>query len=114
MIYGVGPAARYYFDASASELSLGQALYIASIMPNPKVQHFGAGNAVASGWMSYLRKLMKIARDRSRITEEELDEGLRETVVRGSPSPSRSARPVRVEGDDESVEPPEGGEWLSP
>jgi Transglycosylase len=114
MIYGVGPAARYYFEASASELSLGQALYIASIMPNPKVQHFGAGNAVASGWMSYLRKLMKIARDRSRITEEELDEGLRETVVRGSPSPSRSARPVRVEGDDENVEPPEGGEWLSP
>jgi len=114
MIYGVGPAARYYFDASASELSLGQALYISSIMPNPKVQHFGAGNAVASGWMSYLRKLMKLARDRSRITDEELDEGLRETVMRGSPSPHRSARPVRVEGDDENVEPPEGGEWLSP
>ncbi len=114
MIYGIGPAARYYFDAPASELSLGQALYISSIMPNPKVQHFGAGNAVASGWMSYLRKLMKLARDRSRITEEELDEGLRETVVRGSPSPRRSARPVRVEGDDENVESPEGGEWLSP
>ncbi len=114
MIYGVGPAARYYFDASAGELSLGQALYIASIMPNPKVQHFGAGNAVASGWMGYLRKLMKIAHERRRITEEELDEGLRETVVRGSPAPHRSARPVRTEGADENIEPPEGGEWLSP
>lgn len=114
MIYGVGPAAKYYFDASASELSLGQALYISSIMPNPKVQHFGAGNAVAAGWMSYLRKLMKIARDRNRITEEELDAGLRETVVRGEPLPRRSASPVRVEGNDGNVEPPEGGEWLSP
>lgn len=114
MIYGIGPAARYYFEASASELSLGQALYISSIMPNPKLQHFGAGNAVAAGWMSYLRKLMKLAHDRSRISDEELDEGLRETVLRGSPSPHRSARPVRVEGDDENIEPPEGGEWLSP
>jgi membrane peptidoglycan carboxypeptidase len=114
MIYGIGPAARYYFDASASELSLGQALYISSIMPNPKVQHFGAGNAVGAGWMSYLRKLMKLAHTRSRISDDELDEGLRETVVRGAPSPTRLARPVRVDGDDENVEPPEGGEWLSP
>ena len=114
MIYGIGPAARYYFEASASELSLGQSLYISSIMPNPKLQHFGAGNAVAEGWMSYLRKLMKLAHDRSRITDEELDEGLRETVVRGSPSPHRSSRPGRVDGDDENLEPPEGGEWLSP
>jgi hypothetical protein len=114
MIYGIGPAARYYFEASASELSLGQSLYISSIMPNPKVQHFGAGNAVSDAWMRYLRKLMKLAHDRNRVSDEELDEGLRETVVRGSPSPHRSARPVRVEGDDENIEPPEGGEWLSP
>ncbi|MEP7127174.1 MAG: biosynthetic peptidoglycan transglycosylase [Byssovorax sp.] len=114
MIYGIGPAARYYFEASASELSLGQSLYISSIMPNPKVQHFGAGNAVSESWMSYLRKLMKLAHTRSRISDDELDEGLRETVVRGSPSPHRSSRPGRVDGDDENLEPPEGGEWLSP
>lgn len=94
LIYGIGPAARYYFDASARELSLGQALYIASIMPNPKVQHFGANGAVTPTWMSYLHKLMKLARDRDNITEEELDEGLRETVLRGSPAPLHSARPV--------------------
>ena len=55
-------AARYYFNASARELSLGQALYISSIMPNPKLQHFGAGGAVTPTWMSYLRKLMQVAR----------------------------------------------------
>ncbi len=47
MVYGIGPAARHYFSTSARDLSLGQALYVASIMPNPKVQHFGSGGAVA-------------------------------------------------------------------
>jgi hypothetical protein len=94
MIYGVGPAARYYFTTSARDLSLGQALYMSSIMPNPKVQHFAAGGAVAPAWTSYLRKLMKIARDRDNLTDEELEEGLRETVVRGAPAPQRAAGPL--------------------
>ena len=44
-VYGIGPAARFYFaGGSARDLfKLGQALYVASIMPNPKVQHFGPG-----------------------------------------------------------------------
>ena len=94
MVYGIGPAARHYFSTSAHDLSLGQALYVASIMPNPKVQHFGSGGAVAPGWMAYLHKLMKITRERNRITEEELEEGLRETVIRGSPAPQRSPQPA--------------------
>jgi hypothetical protein len=44
--------------------------------------------------MSYLRKLMKIARDRDNLTDEELEEGLRETIVRGSPAPQRAAGPI--------------------
>jgi len=47
LVYGIGPAAKYYFDTTASDLSLGQALYISSIMPNPKVQHFAVGGAVS-------------------------------------------------------------------
>jgi hypothetical protein len=109
LIYGIGPAARYYFGATARELSLGQALYIASIMPNPKVQHFGAGGAVTPVWMSYLRKLMKVARDRDYITDEELDEGLRETVLRGSPAPLRSARPFTGPEPELPAEAPD--EW---
>ena len=107
MIYGIGPAARYYYSTGARDLSLGQALYVASIMPNPKIQHFATGGAVAPAWMSYLRKLMKIARDRGNLTEEELEEGLRETVVRGSPTPERSARPVV--GPDPEL-PPDGSD----
>jgi Transglycosylase len=115
LVYGIGPAARHYFSAPASDLSLGQALYLSSIMPNPKVQHFGAGGAVIPGWMGYLRKLMKLAHDRNHLTDEELDEGLRETVVRGSPSPHRDARPHLPGVDDVDIDPTlEGGDWLSP
>jgi hypothetical protein len=109
MVYGIGPAARHYFGASANDLSLGQSLYISSIMPNPKVQHFSTGGAVSESWMGYLRKLMKIARDRDRITDEELDEGLRETVVRGSPAPQRASRPIT--GPEPDLPPDPVEEW---
>ena len=104
MVYGIGPAARHYFNTSAAELSLGQALYISSILPNPKQQHFAAGGAVTPGWMSYLRKLMEIAHRRQRIDDEELDEGQRETVVRGQPAPEHAAR------KPSSLPAPEGGD----
>ena len=34
-IYGVGPAADHYFNVPAKDLTLGQALYLASILPDP-------------------------------------------------------------------------------
>ena len=80
-LYGVGPAAQHYFNASASQLSLGQALYLGSILPSPARQYFGADGYVGAGWMGYLRKLMKIAVKIKRISEEELEDALREQVV---------------------------------
>lgn len=90
MVYGIGSAARHYFNASPSQLSLGQALYLSSILPNPKEQYFAAGGAVTPRRMDYLKKLMQLAHGRKRITDEELEEGLAETVVRGSPAPLRA------------------------
>jgi hypothetical protein len=90
MVYGIGSASRHYFNASASQLSLGQALYLSSILPSPKVQYFVAGGAVSPRRMEYLKRLMKLAHDRKRIDDVELEEGLMETVIRGSPAPLRS------------------------
>lgn len=87
MIYGLKPAARHYFNALPGRLSLSQSLYLASILPSPNKQFFGAGGAVTAGRMSYLRTLMKIMEKLGRISEDELELGLRETVVYGSPSP---------------------------
>ncbi|MEQ9323966.1 MAG: biosynthetic peptidoglycan transglycosylase, partial [Polyangiaceae bacterium] len=59
-VYGIGPAARHYFNGHASSLSLGQALYLGSILSNPLESHFGAGGAVTPNRMGYLKTLMKI------------------------------------------------------
>jgi len=87
MIYGLEPAAKHYFNAHPGRLSLSQSLYLASILPSPNKHFFGAGGAVTGGRMSYLRTLMKIMEKLGRISEDELELGLRETVVFGSPSP---------------------------
>lgn len=98
MVFGINAASQHYFSTSASQLSLSQALYVASILPNPKVQHFAAGGAVTPGWSNYLRKLMVLASKRQWISDEELEEGLRETAVRGSPQPQLTDGPGEVAG----------------
>ncbi|MEJ7731505.1 MAG: biosynthetic peptidoglycan transglycosylase [Polyangiaceae bacterium] len=103
MVYGIGPAARYYFNVPAAELSLSQSLYLSSILPSPKKQHFGAGGAVTPQWASYLHKLMTIAHKRGRITEDELELGLRETPVRGAQVPHRSASDDSLPGDEDAA-----------
>ncbi len=35
-VYGIGEASRYYFGKSPSELTIGEAIYLASIVPHPK------------------------------------------------------------------------------
>ncbi|WP_437290419.1 biosynthetic peptidoglycan transglycosylase [Sorangium sp. So ce406] len=114
LVYGIGAAARHYFNASAAQLSLGQALYIASILPNPSVQHFDANGEVTPAWSGYLRKLMQIAHRRRRISDEELEKGLQETVVRGSPAPHLAPRQPAGEGGEERPEEELGDVWTAP
>jgi len=35
-VYGIGEASRYYFNKPPSELTLGESIYLASIVPHPK------------------------------------------------------------------------------
>jgi len=35
-VYGIGEAARYYFDKTPAELTLGESIFLASILPHPK------------------------------------------------------------------------------
>jgi transglycosylase-like protein len=80
-VYGIGPASHYYFAKRPSDLSLGQALYIASILPNPERQHFGPDGKVSVAWTSYLQRLMRIAKKIGQISEEQLTIGLAEQVA---------------------------------
>ncbi|MDW8250067.1 MAG: biosynthetic peptidoglycan transglycosylase [Myxococcales bacterium] len=113
MIYGIGPAAQYYFKTSAAELSLGQALYLASILPNPKRQYFGADGRVYPRFMGYLRRLMRGMAKRNLIREDELEEGLSEWVVFGQPpSKSKEKLPDALEDTNEGAVVPDAPLFL--
>lgn len=112
MLYGIGPAARHYFAASPSQLSLAQALYISSILPNPKRQHFGQGGKVSPQYLEYLRKLMEIAYKRHRISDQELEDGLREEPAFGRPGPGSAAGPPLHYPLDEPDD--DADDWLAP
>jgi membrane peptidoglycan carboxypeptidase len=81
MIYGIGPAAEYYFDTSPSDLSLAQSLFLTSILPNPKRTYFSATGQVTKGWLGYLHRLMKIMRVRNKISDEEMMDGVSEVIT---------------------------------
>jgi monofunctional biosynthetic peptidoglycan transglycosylase len=106
-IYGIGPAARHYFNKPARELSLGQALYLASILPSPDRKHFDAEGKLHSGWMNYLTKLMGIAHKIRRISDEELERGLNESLVFGVADVGSAATPVNDQASEPDDSPPE-------
>jgi hypothetical protein len=98
-LYGIGPAAEHYFHSTPRELSLGQALYLISLLPNPKVHHFKADGSLTDRWTEYLRHLMDIAHKIRRIDDHELAVGQAEEIHRGvAAAPGESAA-----GNDEDL-----------
>jgi hypothetical protein len=85
-IYGIGPAASYYFRTKPKDLSLAQALYLVSLLPNPRSHHFGSDGVLRDTWAEYLRHLMAIAHKMHRINDAELASGLAENLRFGAPS----------------------------
>lgn len=85
-IYGIGPAAQHYFDSVPAELTLGQAMYLGSILPRPQVSHFQPDGQLRPRWAAYLRQLMSIAHKRKLIDDEELEAGLKEELRFGEAS----------------------------
>jgi len=62
-IYGIGEASRYYFDKSPSELTVGESIYLASIVPHPKTGLYafmpdGSLRPGLSGYFNLIGNLM--------------------------------------------------------
>jgi hypothetical protein len=62
-VYGIGEAARYYFGKPASDLTIGESIYLASIVPKPKSslyswQPSGALKSYLSGYFNIIGRLM--------------------------------------------------------
>lgn len=116
-LYGIGPATDRYFGSSAKQLSLGQAFYLISLLPNPKYHHLGPDGAVSPAWSSYLKTLMAIAKKIGRIDDRELEAGLAEQVrVRVGDTREEGAGPGEGSSGDDTEVPPwaEGAEQGEP
>jgi hypothetical protein len=100
-VYGIGPAALHYFKSRPRDLSLGQALYLISVLPNPKFSHFKPDGSLGEKWTEYLRHLMEIAHKIRRIDDRELATALAEVVQRGVPAAEGEA------SQDMDVAPPD-------
>lgn len=62
-VYGIGEASRYYFGKSPAELTLGEAIYLAHIVPKPKSslyawQPSGALKSYLTGYFNLIGGLM--------------------------------------------------------
>ncbi len=111
-IYGIGPAAKHYFETTPDRLTLAQSFFLISLLPSPKPQHFGADGLVRPGRMKLLRSLMSIAQKRGYFSEAELEAGLAEQLayrVPGNPATAPTHRMLQNPGmqfDDELALPP--------
>ena len=102
-LYGVGDAAQYYFATPARALTLGQALYLASILPNPSYSRFGPDGKLNASWLSYLRRLMHIAHKIKRIDDGELQAALEEEIA--FRVPGAAAQPANLAPEAEQAPP---------
>ncbi len=71
-VYGIGEASRYYFDKHPSELSLGESIFLASIVPRPKsgLYRFEGDGSLRSGLSSYFNFIGGIMARRG-LTEQD-------------------------------------------
>jgi hypothetical protein len=84
-VYGVRAAAQYYFDTTPSDLSLGEALFLISVLPSP-VKHAAmrANGTVPDGWVRYLRRAADNLRRVASIEPEDVEEAFRDPIGFGA------------------------------
>jgi len=86
-VYGIRNGAQYYFNSHPGELSLAQAMFLASILPNPKAKRFAEDGSLKPRWAKHLKYLMRVAHKIKRISEEELEAGTNEELRFGQAQP---------------------------
>ncbi len=98
-VYGAGEAARYYFGTDARTLTPKQAVFLASIIPNPT--HWGPNfrsHGLSDVWQQRLRTLLDTLRERGFLTDEAYRNALDEELTfrsDGCGRCSKDGRPPR-------------------
>lgn len=111
-VYGVTAAADYYFGRRPMELNVSEAFFLASLLPSPvrygKLKDRGE---ISDRWARHLRTLMEIAARNDKITGEQLEAGLGETVVFLRPGDPRPEPRLSPHGSDRGPSEDDDGGW---
>ena len=89
-LYGIGPASRHYFDTNPSQLSLGQSIFLSSILPRPRATYFNTDGALNDGKKNQIALILDLMVRRNSITEEEARLAKEESIVFGSDKSDQS------------------------
>jgi hypothetical protein len=81
-LYGIGEAARHYFDKDARELGLRESAFLATIIPNPVRYHvYCTRGALSDNWTKQVNGLLTVLYEGGDITEAEYQEALAAPLV---------------------------------
>jgi hypothetical protein len=78
-VYGIRSAAKHYWNRLPAELSPAEAVFLATILPNPKHFHtYYERNALSSSWASNMRKMLQRLNERGAYDKAAADYGIQE------------------------------------
>jgi hypothetical protein len=110
-IYGIGEAARYYFGKDPAYLTVGEAIFLASIVPNPKagLYAFQADGTLRPGLHGYFNLIGRLMASKGLTSQDtnaygfyevRLREGLRRQMA---PIDTTIADSLMLQADDEGM-----------
>jgi hypothetical protein len=113
-IYGIGEASHYYFGKSPAELTLGESIYLASILPHPKtgLYSFLPDGSLRPSLQSYYNLIGKLMASRGWTEPDSsgygyysvrLKEGLRQEIA---PVPAAIADSLMKQANDDEGDTP--------
>ena len=110
-VYGIRAAAWHYFRKRPRTLSLGESVFLISILPGPRKYHaYYEKGYIGNGWWSRMQRLMEIMVDRRHITEEEYEEAIEKRPWFRRHGPDTPPVPGDEEAVEEEVAVPDEGE----
>jgi monofunctional glycosyltransferase len=109
-LYGIGPAARFYFGKSPASLSAKEGAFLAMLLPSPKKYSVSFRKKELTPYArSTVRSILAKLWVTKRLTEEEY----RSYLVQPLSFEAAAAAPIALEGETILDEEPEGGESFS-
>ena len=81
-LYGIGPAAKHFFDKAPKDLNPTEAAFFSTILPSPKERYKQYCAGTLTKWTTdKINRILGIMLKRDRLTQEEYDKAIATPLV---------------------------------